>query len=448
MFKPTIALLAFVVSSLSIGRLEEIYKESLLKENARETSQFLTSKVHVASTKQDEETAQFMTDQFKSFGIKTFVKEYYPLLHFPVSTELKLLEPHVYNATLIEKSDSNIPWLAYSPSGNVVSSLVYANYGSREDFKLLEINGINVTGRIVLVRYGVGFRGLKVRAAQEAGAAAVLIYSDPQEDGYVRGPVYPDGPWRPSSGVQRGTIHYPNFYPGDPQTPGYPAKKNCKRVPIEEADALPKIPALPISYSDAQYFLKALDNKGILASKLGKKWQGGLPFSYYTGPGGLVSLKLNMTFQIRPIWNVFGSIPSGKENDTQIILGAHRDAWVYGAVDPVSGSTALLEVARGLGFLYSLGWRPKRSILFASWDAEEYGVIGSTEWVEEYSKELSKKTVAYLNIDTAVKGSLFTAKASPSLKKLIWDVTRDVYDPKTNQTIYDIVSLFNNLIVV
>lgn len=259
-----------------------------------------------------------------------------------------------------------------------------------------------------------------------------------------------DGPWRPASGVQRGSIHYPNFYPGDPLTPGYPATKDAPRLPREEAKALPKIPALPIGYGDALHFLRALIGHGLVASKIGKKWQGGLPFTYFTGPAGLVRLTLNMTFEIKPIWNVFGSIPSESDenNDTQIILGAHRDAWVYGGVDPVSGTTVLLEVARGLGFLYSLGWRPKRSILFASWDAEEYGVIGSTEWVEEYSKDLSKNTVAYLNIDTAVKGSIFSAKASPSLKKLLWDVTKDVFDPKTNQSIYDMVKITNNSIVV
>lgn len=196
---------------------------------------------------------------------------------------------------------------------------------------------------------------------------------------------------------------------------------------------------MPIGYGDAQYFLKALIGHGKVSSDIGKSWQGGLPFTYYTGPAGKAHLVLNMTFQIKPIWNVFGSIPSENDSETQIILGAHRDAWVYGAVDPVSGTTALLEVARGLGFLYSLGWRPKRTILFASWDAEEYGVIGSTEWVEEYSRDLGKKTVAYLNIDTAVKGSMFTAKASPSLKQLLWDVTKNVYDPKSNQSIYDIV---------
>jgi N-acetylated-alpha-linked acidic dipeptidase len=180
-----------------------------------------------------------------------------------------------------------------------------------------------------------------------------------------------DGPWRPASGVQRGTIHYPNFYPGDPLTPGYPATKNAPRLPREKADALPKIPALPIGYGDAQHFLKALIGHGMVASNIGKTWQGGLPFTYYTGPGGLAHLKLNMTFQIKPIWNVFGSIPAENhpsKNESQIIIGAHRDAWVYGGVDPVSGTTVLLEVARGLGFLYSLGWRPKRSLVFASWD--------------------------------------------------------------------------------
>jgi N-acetylated-alpha-linked acidic dipeptidase len=203
---------------------------------------------------------------------------------------------------------------------------------------------------------------------------------------------------------------------------------------------------LPIGYGDAQHFLQALSGHGMVASNIGKTWQGGLPFAYFTGPGGLAHLKLNMTFQIKPVWNVFGSIPAENQskNEKQIIIGAHRDAWVYGGVDPVSGTTVLLEVARGLGFLYSLGWRPKRSILFASWDAEEYGVIGSTEWVEENLKELTQKTVAYLNVDTAVKGSVFSSKASPSLKKLLWEVTKDVYDPKTNHSIYELVIVFKN----
>lgn len=214
-------------------QLEEIYQKALLKENARENSRILTSKVHVASTVGDKETAAFIEDQFKQFGLSSYTKEYYPLLHFPISTKLQLLEPNVYNATLVETNSSQIPWLAYSPSADVLSSLVYANYGSKEDFDLLALHGVNVTGCIVLVKYGSGFRGLKVRAAEEAGAAAVLIYSDPKDDGFVKGPVFPDGPWRPSAGVQRGSIHYPNFYPGDPLTPGYAATRDAPRLPRE-----------------------------------------------------------------------------------------------------------------------------------------------------------------------------------------------------------------------
>ena len=288
-----------------------------------------------------------------------------------------------------------------------------------------------------MCRYGGAFRGLKVRAAELSGAAAVLVYSDPKEDGYTRGKVYPSGPLRPESSVQRGSVQYSNFYSGDPLTPFVAATKDAPRINISDAN-IPKIPALPISYEDAEPFLKALVGHGFKASSISKSWQGGLPFTYWTGPAGKASLYLQHNFSVKPIWNVIATIPGKREVDRAIIFGNHRDAWVFGAVDPNSGTSIMLETARVFGKMLKKGWRPDRTLVFASWDGEEYGLLGSTEFVEEKAAILNKTLIAYINIDQGAYGRNFLASATPSLQTLIRQVAKTVVDPKSGKRLYDV----------
>ncbi|KAI8925449.1 hypothetical protein BC831DRAFT_460924 [Entophlyctis helioformis] len=421
----------------SLRRSVDAFEASLSKTRLREALRTYTSQPHVAGTKGDEDAAEFTRATWEAAGLpNVHIKPYYPLLNYPISRSLTLLEPARFEASLTEPAigedgtshDENaVPtFLGYSPSGNVTAELVYANFGDPTDFEALASRGIDVKGKIVLVRYGGAFRGLKVRAAELAGAAAVLIYSDPKEDGFVRGPVYPDGPWRPPHAVQRGSIQYPNFYSGDPLTPFVAATEDALRIPIEQAN-IPKIPALPISYADAKPLLAALEGKGVQASTIDPKWQGGLDLQYWTGPAGKAHLHIDNDFKVKPIWNVLTIIEGAKEPDRSIVFGGHRDAWVYGAVDPCSGASVLLETGVALGRMYQKGWRPDRTIVLASWDGEEYGLLGSTEWVEDHVEILNMTAVAYMNLDSGVSGNRFSASASPSLANLIRDSGKSVY---------------------
>jgi N-acetylated-alpha-linked acidic dipeptidase len=317
----------------------------------------------------------------------------------------------------------------------VEADVIYANYGRPEDFKKLEDLKIDVKGKIVIVRYGENFRGVKSFIAQEHGAAAVIIYSDPWDDGYFKGDAYPKGPYRPDSSVQRGSIQYMFKYPGDPTTPGFasvPSLPDSRRVSPADAADMPKIPTTPLSYGDAA---PILENLGGPESP--RDWQGALPFTYHIGPGPVrVKMHLKQDYRYWPIWNVIGKVPGSKYPDQLVVLGNHRDAWVYGAVDPNSGTAAMLEAVHGVGELLKQGWKPDRTIVFGSWDAEEEGLIGSTEWGEEHEKDLSR-AVAYFNLDVAVTGPNFNASAVPSLKGFIRDVTKQVPSPKGG-TVYDV----------
>jgi N-acetylated-alpha-linked acidic dipeptidase len=328
-----------------------------------------------------------------------------------------------------------MPFNGSSASGDVTGQVVYANYGSLEDFDFLAAQHIDLHGKIVICRYGANFRGVKVYVAQQRGALGVLIYSDPQDDGYFKGDAYPNGPWRPETGVQRGSVQFLFQYPGDPETPGVASTLDLPdSARISPKGNQPQIVSIPISYHDAAPILKALKGQGVPQG-----WQGALPFSYHLGEvSGAGAVKVHLysqqDYQRRIIWDVIGRIPGTVYPDELVIAGNHRDAWVYGAADPNSGTAAMLESVHGIGVLLKQGWRPQRTILFCSWDGEEEGLIGSTEWVEQHGKQL-ERAVAYFNTDVAVSGPEFIAAAVPSLKQFIRDIARSVPSP-LGSTVY------------
>ncbi len=319
----------------------------------------------------------------------------------------------------------------------MTADAVYANYGTLADFEKLDQLGVSVRGKIVLVRYGANFRGVKVYLAQQRGAVGVLIYSDPADDGYAKGDIYPRGPYRPESSVQRGSVQFLPIYPGDPQTPGIAATEDLpdsKRVTDPAKMNQPSILANPLSYKDAAPILAALEGENVP-----HEWQGALPFAYHLGGNGAVKVHMHLEqdYAIRTIWDVIGTIPGADplQKDAWVVAGNHRDAWVYGAVDPNSGTAAMLESVHGLGELLKQGWKPKRTVVVASWDAEEEGLIGSTEWTEQHARELSN-AVAYFNTDVGVSGPNFDAAAVPSLMEFVRDVARRVPSP-AGGTVYD-----------
>jgi N-acetylated-alpha-linked acidic dipeptidase len=327
--------------------------------------------------------------------------------------------------------DVVVGYNAYSPPGDVSGQVVYANYGLPADYAELDKLGVSVEGKIVLVRYGQSFRGVKVHVAEQHGAKGVIIYSDPEDDGFVRGPVYPVGPWRPSDSIQRGSIQFIWDYPGDPLTPGAPSVPGTKRLDPSQATDIAKIPSTPISYGDAEPLLRAL--KGPEAPE---SFQGGLGFPYHVGPGDTEArLNLDIAYETQRVTNVIGEIRGTTKPDEKVIVGGHLDAWTYGANDNVSGYTAVSEIGRSLGKLLKRGWRPERTIVLAGWDGEEYGLLGSTEWGEQFGNELKKDAVAYINMD-GVSGRAFGGGGVPSIDKLMTDVTKTVSHPGGG-TLYD-----------
>lgn len=426
-------------------RFEEQFRAVPAPASARSHLQRLTREPHVAGTREDYETAIYVRDQMRSYGLAAELKEYQVLLPYPKQPSIvELVAPRrerlrVQEAVVPQDPSSAsrkiIPLFnGYSASGDVTAPLVYVNYGLPGDYEALQKLGVEVRGRIAIARYGNSFRGVKAKVAEQHGAVGLIIYSDPADDGYMQGDVYPAGPWRPETSAQRGSVEYLFEYPGDPLTPGLPSTPGTPRIKQEEATNIPHIPVQPISYGDARRLLEPL--RGALRPK---DFQGGLPFAYHVGGTTevRVHLKTEMDYATRTIWNVIARIDGDAEPDRWVVMGNHRDAWVFGAVDPNSGTTAMLEAARGFGQLLKSGWKPRRTILLCSWDGEEYGLIGSTEWAEELAAELKEKAVAYLNLDAAVSGANFGASSVPSLWKLIRGATRDVRDPKTGKTIYE-----------
>lgn len=426
-------------------QLERQYRAVPSAATSREELRRLTSEAHIAGSPEDYATAIYVRDLMRSFGLASELKEYQVLLPYPRTPSIvELVAPRrerlqVREDVLREDPTSSsrkiVPlYNGYGAAGDITAPLVYVNYGLPNDYEALKKAGVDVKGKIALARYGNSFRGVKAKVAEDNGAIGLLIYSDPEDDGYMQGDVYPKGPWRPDSSAQRGSVQFLFVHPGDPLTPGTPAVPGTPRLKKEEATNLPHIPVQPISYGDARRLLQPL--RGPVRPK---GFQGGLPFTYHVGGTSdvRVHLKTDIEFVTKTIWNVITRIDGAVEPDRWVLLGNHRDAWVFGAVDPNSGTTAMIELGRGLGQLLKSGWKPRRSIILCSWDAEEQGLIGSTEWVEENAAELKEKAVAYLNMDAAVSGANFGASSVPSMWKLIRAAAQDVRDPKTGKSVYE-----------
>ena len=424
-------------------KYEEAFKQLTSAEICRQELRRLTEEPHLAGTENSYKVAQYLYNKYQEFGLEAQIYEYEVYLPYPIEVRVEMIGPTHYLAHGKEDSwkwdkdsyETNIVagYNAYSPDGDVTADLVYVNRGLPDDYRKLAEMGISVEGKIAIARYGGSYRGVKAKVAGEQGAIGLIIYSDPADDGYMKGDVYPRGPWRSADAIQRGTVKYIFQYAGDPLTPGWASTKDAHRLPITEATDLPKIPVAPLAYRDAEPLLKALAGTNVPES-----WQGGLPFAYHTGPGpAKVHLKVRSEHKNRPIYNVIAKLEGIENPDQWVILGNHHDAWVYGAADPSSGTASLLEVARCLGKLVKEGYAPKRTIVFASWDAEEFGILGSAEWAEDLRDELQQKAIAYLNVDTATTGTKFYASAVPSLKSLVREVAQTVIDPQTHQTIYE-----------
>ena len=408
---------------------------------AGEELKTLTAAPHIAASPEDHQTAEYVAQKFRAAGLETEIVPYRVLLNWPRTVKVEAWDAsgkQIMSGPTREHVDGDpfendprvvMPFNGSSGSGDVTAEVVYANYGRLEDFKALDAQHIDLHGKIVICRYGSNFRGVKVYLAEQRGAAGVLIYSDPQDDGYYKGDPWPMGPWRPETGVQRGSVQFLFKYPGDPETPGVASTldlPDAVRNPNSSGPdgSQPYIPSIPLSYHDAAPILQALKGPSVPQS-----WQGALPFHYHMGPGGeKVHLVSQQDYQRRIIWDVIGKIEGSQEPDAWVVVGNHRDAWVYGAVDPNSGTAAMLEAAHGIGTLLRQGWRPRRTIVFCSWDAEEEGLIGSTEWVEQQGRTLDH-AVAYFNIDVGVSGPDFTASAVPSLKEFVRDIARSVPSP-------------------
>ncbi|MGA9071944.1 MAG: M28 family metallopeptidase [Terracidiphilus sp.] len=401
----------------------------------------LTSEPHLASTPGDRKTAEYVAQKFRAAGLDTEIVPFRVLMNQPVQGRVeaydssgKLLmsgptREHVNGDPYQDDPRVAIPFNGSSGSGDVTAEVVYANYGRLEDFDRLAAQHIDLHGKIVLVRYGANFRGVKVYIAEQRGAVGVLIYSDPRDDGASKGDVYPMGPWRPETGIQYGSVQYIFKYAGDPETPGVASTLDLPDAArVSPYGNEPHIISIPLSAHDAGPILQALQGP-----KAPSEWQGGLPFHYHLGqvggPGAVrVHLLSQQDYQRRIIWDVIGKVKGSESPDEWVVVGNHRDAWEYGAVDPSSGTAAMLEAVHGVGALLKQGWRPKRTIVFASWDAEEQGLIGSTEWVEQNAAAL-EHAVAYFNTDVAVAGSDFSASAVPSLKQFLRELTRSVRSP-------------------
>jgi N-acetylated-alpha-linked acidic dipeptidase len=412
---------------------------------SEEHLRILTHAPHIAGSPEDKATADYVAKKFREAGLDTEIVEYKVWLNYPIEIHVDMTAPdgvemhgprreHVDDDPYQDDPRVINAYNGMSPSGDAEANVVYANYGSPADFDKLKQMNVDVRAKIVIVRYGENFRGVKAFVAQERGAAGVLIYSDPKDDGYYRGDAYPKGPWRPATAVQRGSVGFMFQFAGDPTTPGVASTANLpdsKRVSPADSEQLPKIPVTPLSYADASPILEHL---GGPASP--REWQGALPFTYHVGPGpAKVKMHLKQDYQYRTIWDVIGKVKGASFPDEWVVAGNHRDAWVYGAVDPNSGTAAMLESVHGLGELLKSGWKPKRTIVIGSWDAEEEGLIGSTEWGEDHAQELAN-AAAYFNMDVAVAGKKFGASGVPTLKEFIREIAKAVPSP-AGGTVYD-----------
>jgi N-acetylated-alpha-linked acidic dipeptidase len=405
-------------------------------ENLREYTRRLSARPHHVGSPYDKDNAEWLLAKFKEWGLDAHIETFEVLFPTPKERLVELVEPTKFVAKLQEPTvavdptssqhDEQLPtYNAYSADGDVTAPLVYVNYGVPEDYEKLERLGVSVKGAIVIARYGESWRGIKPKVAAEHGALGCLIYSDPRDDGYFEGEVFPQGAWRPPDGVQRGSVMDMVIHPGDPLTPAVGATKDAKRLALSDAKVFTKIPTLPISYGDAQPLLAAL--KGPVAPE---GWRGALPITYRIGPGpAKVHLKVRANWDLKTIYDVIVRIPGAVYPDEWIVRGNHHDAWVSGAQDPDSAMAAELEEARALAELLKQGWKPKRTIIYCAWDGEEEGLLGSTEWAETHAAELRAHAVAYINSDANGRG-YFHAGGSHTLEKFISSVARDITDPE------------------
>ena len=428
--------------------LEEQAKAVPQAERLRIYMDRIAAKPHHAGSPGSKAVADYLAAMLMDWGFDTRIETLESLIPYPTIRVVEMTAPVHFRAKLAEppitqdpatSQDNQLPTFnAYAASGDVTAPLVYVNYGQPEDFEYLKKIGVDLKGKIVIVRYGRSWRGLKPKLAQDNGAVGCLIYSDPREDGFFQNDAYPLGPMRPGDGVQRGSVMDMAVYPGDPLSPGWASEPGSKRLAREDAKTLMKIPVLPISWADALPLLQQLTGPLVPES-----WRGALPLTYHAGPGpATVHLQVDFDWATRPLYNVIATIPGTAskdpaDKDQWIIYGNHHDAWVNGASDPVSGDAVLLETARTLSALRKQGWEPKRTIMLALWDGEEYGLLGSTEWVEKHMDELGRNAAVYINSDSSGRGPL-TAGGSASLEPFIAEVLRDVADPATSKSLLEV----------
>ncbi|MGI8732576.1 MAG: M28 family metallopeptidase [Pyrinomonadaceae bacterium] len=418
--------------------LETQLQETIRPERCRREHRIFTEKPHMAGSKRNYELAQYVAQQWREYGLQDVTLIEHPVyLPWPVRYEATIVGRVEEKLSLKEEpipedkdsysTEVGIPYCAYSADIDVTAEVVYVNSGNPEDYDLLAKSGIEVRGKIALARYSVpySYRGFKALTAQKRGAAALLLYSDPAEDGYKKGAVYPWGPWGPESHLQRGGIVYDFNLPGDPRTPGWASVPGGRFLPAESAVSMPTVAAAPMSYKDARRILERMGGP-----RAPDSWQGGLPFKYHLGPGPVkLHLVIENDKKVRSIWNVVGRLRGVELPDEWVVLGNHRDAWVFGGVDPSSGSATMMETARAFGELARKGWKPRRTIVFGSWDAEEFTLTGSTEWGELEADRLKAGALAYLNVDSSSSGPNFSASAVPALTDFLRDVARAVPDP-------------------
>lgn len=417
-------------AQLSAARIDQTVKE-------------LSAVPHHVGSPGGKAVAEKILARFRDFGWDARIETYQVLFPTPKTRQLEMTGPATYKALLAEPALKEDPtsgqvneqlptYNAWSADGDVTGDLVFVNYGLPQDYEKLESLGIDVKGKIVIAKYGRSWRGIKPKVAQEHGAIGCIIYSDPKDDGYAQGDVYPKGAFKNEYGVQRGSVMDMVIYPGDPLTPGIGATEDAKRLDRLQAPNLLKIPVLPISYHDAQPLLQALGGPVAPA-----EWRGGLPFTYHVGPGAArVHLKVDFDWKLRPAYDVIAKMIGSEFPDEWVIRGNHHDAWVNGASDPISGLAAELDEARAIGELVKTGWRPKRTLVYCAWDAEEPGLLGSTEWLEDHMKELQQKAVVYINSDGNGRGFL-SAEGSHGLENFLTEITKDVIDPQTGATVFD-----------
>ena len=442
-FSQTKSISGFTATSANEEKqLEARFDSGLSRENIGQNIKRLSAKPHAIGSPAGKENAEYILNLYKSWGWDAKIEIFHVLFPTPKTRVLEMISPTSYKALLKEpalkedmtsgQQDQLPTYNAWSADGDVTGEVVYVNYGLPSDYDELAKLGIDVKGKIVIAKYGRSWRGIKPKVAQEHGAIGCIIYSDPKDDGYVQGDVYPKGAFKNEYGVQRGSVMDMVIYPGDPLTPGVGATEDAKRLDRLQATNLLKIPVLPISYHDAKPLLEALEGPVAPAD-----WRGGLPFTYHIGPGKTkVHLQLAFDWKIVPCYDVIAMMKGSQYPDEWVIRGNHHDAWVNGANDPISGQAAMLEEAKSIGALVKNGWKPKRTLVYCSWDGEEPGLLGSTEWAEFHGDELQKKAIVYINSDASGRGFL-DAGGSHALETLVDEVAKDVTDPQTKVSVYE-----------